>query len=133
MENVEQYLVKVWKKFPENCKIINFDDLRVYMYRMFGKELNELPPTSNTMKLHILRAFYATYSQINCFYNKDLFYIDPTKFGFIVKDDLLLPRRIEYLYHRLMSWCQTVPVGYVAENHVAVFQWVFLVAHFANV
>lgn len=60
----EEFLVKIMRK-GSDCKTA--DDLRLRSYHHATCALiEELPPTSNSMKLHILRAYYVVYTQINC-------------------------------------------------------------------
>ena len=53
----------------------------------------DLPPTSNSIKLHILRAFYATYEQINLL-NAECLKLDPLQFGYVLEDEYLIPKKV---------------------------------------
>ena len=63
IRNGEQYLIKVLKKTRQS---LTFDDLRYWIYH-YGSQflITELPPTSASIHLHILRSFIATHKQIN--------------------------------------------------------------------
>ena len=88
----EQFLVNIVKKGTE-CS--TFDELRVWSYYHAKCALIEnLPPTSKTIRLHILRSFYIVFMQTNCL---DLKYLDPTLFGWKEDSDLLLPDRVQIL------------------------------------
>ena len=93
IEMAEQYLVKVFKR-STNCK--NFDELRIFSYHLKCALIDDLPPTSNTIKLHILRAYYIVYCHINCL-EITVTSIDPKLFGFVEENDLLLPEKVEIL------------------------------------
>ena len=48
-----------------SCK--SFDKLRSYQYHYStNNAIRELPPTSASINLHILRAFYLTHIQLSC-------------------------------------------------------------------
>lgn len=64
-----------------------FDDL--HYHRKFF--LSELPPTSESMRLHILRAFYITHIQINII--KDTQGLNPTNFRYEKDSDNLVPEK----------------------------------------
>ena len=52
--------------------------------------IEELPPTSKSIRLYILRSIYVVYTQINCL-NKYARQLNPTEYGWNQEDDLLLP------------------------------------------
>ena len=58
--------------------------------------IEDLPPTSNTIKLHILRTYYVVYSQITCL-NPTAYKLQATNFGFVEQDDLLMPTKVDTL------------------------------------
>lgn len=93
---VEEYLTKIWSRGATNCK--SFDELRMYYYAKYATcaDLEKLPPTSNTIRLHILRAYYVVYIQTHCLLNPDNL-LDPLNFGFKNDGDLLVPNKIESL------------------------------------
>lgn len=96
MESAEKYLVQVYKK---NSVCTNFDELRYHTYH-FGRtavSLLDLPPSSQSIALHILRAYYATYQQVNIL-EVNILKLDPTQFGYVLEDNNLLPRKILTLY-----------------------------------
>ena len=55
----------------------------------------DLPPTSHAARGHILRAFYATYTQKNCLENASL---DPLRYGFQRQEGTLEAKA----FHRLL-------------------------------
>ena len=93
IRNSEEYLVKVKKK---NSKFYSFDMLRYKTYNDYDL-ISDLPPTSATMHLHILRAFYVTYQQINLL-NQQRELFDTELFGYCIKDDHLVAKRISVFY-----------------------------------
>ena len=85
----EMYLVKIfWAKSLSK----NFDHLR-YSFYHHGKisTIGNLPPSSASIKLHILRAFFITYTQIHCI-NRDFKTLDPIMFGYDIKERYLIPK-----------------------------------------
>ena len=93
-ENVraaEEFLIQVIKK-DSHCK--TFDQLRLSIYKQQqSKTLQELPPSSDSVKDHILRAYFICYQQIHCF-DQNSEQLDPLYFGFIKEDGLLIPKKI---------------------------------------
>ena len=76
--NAEKYLVQVLSRGNPSIETLN--DLRYQMYHQRKTvTILDLPPTSHAARGHILRAFYATYTQKNCLENASL---DPLKYGF---------------------------------------------------
>lgn len=66
LNNAEEYLCLVVSK-TANKK--TFDELRCWSYCWVLTKnclVENLPPTSNSIKLHILRAFYVVNTQLNC-------------------------------------------------------------------
>ena len=89
MASCEEYLVQVLKK---NTKCTTMDQLRDYMYHHSkGISLEQLPPTSHMIQQHILRAYYATYQMVNLFHPQRSTLLDPTAFGFMATDEILMP------------------------------------------
>lgn len=64
LENVEKYLIQVIKK-KSDC-LISFDKLRYRQYLAKPELIEKLPPTSNSIKLQILRAFFIVHTQTKC-------------------------------------------------------------------
>ena len=88
---VEQYLVNVLKSGTV-CQTM--DQLRYYLYHHSKKTIVDLPPTSRSLKGHILRAFYGMYLQLHCLDNVEL---SPCEFGLCQDDGALLPDRQQAL------------------------------------
>ena len=63
----EKYLIK--EVSLEGCPSGTFDELRHWSFRARVLNFADLPPTSESMNFHILRAFYVTYRQINSLEN----------------------------------------------------------------
>lgn len=84
----EEYLTQVLKKGTW-CRTI--DQLRSYIYH-HGKRVcfDQHPPTSYAMRVHILRAFYAT-NQIVSLLSPSPILLDPTHYGFAEVHELLMP------------------------------------------
>lgn len=58
----ENYLVKLLKK---SCSCQNFNELRYWEYHHGSSfSIQNLPATSASIRLHILRAWYITYKQL---------------------------------------------------------------------
>ena len=95
VDNAEAYLVKVLKK-NSACK--TFDEFRVWTYYKPGSTsaIEDLPPTSNSIRLHILRAFFIVYSHINCL-NPDTLQLNPLVFGFEEEGEFLMPAKVKAL------------------------------------
>lgn len=60
----------------------------------------DLPPTTNLIKYHILRAYYLTHQKITIFNANNLDKLDPHMFGYIAdgKSDKLIPQKVDILY-----------------------------------
>ena len=68
----EEYLVKV---LSLTTSFKTMDELRFYKFHHSkNMKIVDLPPTSFSLKGHLLRAFYATYMTINCLSDP---YLDP--------------------------------------------------------
>ncbi|KAL4238796.1 hypothetical protein ACF0H5_003503 [Mactra antiquata] len=85
----ERYLVKVCKP-SSSCETM--DELRYSMYRC-SKSINlkDLPPTSASIKNHILRCLYVSFKQMNCLKQLN---INPTDFGYEETGGLISPCRV---------------------------------------
>lgn len=91
INNAETYLVKV---FSPKSNLITFDKLRYEKYCLGNyNTIIDLPPTTQTIKFHILRAFFATYNQIHCL-DDILEKLDPTEYGYVISENCLLPKRV---------------------------------------
>lgn len=88
---VEEFLVNVYKS-GTSCRTM--DELRYYLYHHSKKTILELPPTSRSVRGHVLRAFFGTYLQLHCVSNPQL---DPRHFGFIEEDGNLQPDQLQVL------------------------------------
>ena len=94
-ETAEEYLVNVFHKSTK-CK--NFNELRyqIYHWSTAKCDLEKLPPTSASTALHIYRAYYVTYQQVNCL-NPNAETLDPLQYGYSMVDNVLLPQKIYIL------------------------------------
>lgn len=70
-----------------------FDKLRVWVHKYEGVSVDELPPTSSSIKLNILRARYVTYMYIKCLENEAP-KLDPLRFGYAENNGLLTPKSV---------------------------------------
>lgn len=84
----EKFLVQVLKR-ESDCSTM--DQLRLWMYYWGGKQdLVDLPPTSRSVREHILRSLFCTYNQIMCL--EPLINLYPTLYGYTNTGDWLLPK-----------------------------------------
>ena len=83
-------LVNVYKSGTP-CKTL---ELRYYLFHHSKKTILSLPPTSHSIKEHILRAFYRMYMQLHCL---EKVYLDPRNFGYNTADGILEPERHQIL------------------------------------
>lgn len=92
MLSAEEYLIQVLR--PGNPSK-TFDELRYWMYH-HGKtfSVTELPPTSESIRLHILRAFFIVYNQNNCLEEKTTS-LDPLLFGYKMENDGLILKSVD--------------------------------------
>ena len=88
---VEEFLVNVYKSSRHSQSM---DELRYHLYHHSKKTILDLPPTSRSIKGHILRAFYGTYLQLHCLDSPQL---DPQSFGFSQVDGIMQPDRLQVL------------------------------------
>jgi hypothetical protein len=84
---VEEFLVNIYKSSSQSKSM---DELRHYS----KKTILDLPPTSRSIKGHILRAFHGTYLQLHCLDSPQL---DPQSFGFSQVDGIMEPDRLQVL------------------------------------
>ena len=85
----EKYLVKVIS--PKSyCE--TFDDLRHEIYKTKEKALNELPPTSSTIRGHLLRSHYFVHLFSNILGSCSKI-IEPANYGWIIENELLVPTK----------------------------------------
>ncbi|KAH0535051.1 hypothetical protein KQX54_012626 [Cotesia glomerata] len=94
VKKADEYLVKILNKGSQ-CQ--TFDKLCNYVYYHSPKFLiSDLPPTSESIQLHILRAYYMTYQYMHCVKNKES--LDPCKFGFYAEENYLYPCSTNHLW-----------------------------------
>uniref|UniRef100_A0ABD2X1Z4 NYN domain-containing protein n=1 Tax=Trichogramma kaykai TaxID=54128 RepID=A0ABD2X1Z4_9HYME len=95
VECAEEYLVRV---LTSSLRYKTFDQLRYHEYKYSICSLVEdLPPTSNSIKLHILRALYIVYEQTHIFEN-NFGELNPIDFGWDEEDDMLIPKKSHLLF-----------------------------------
>ena len=84
-------------KPSKNYNFEKLNDFRIWCYK-FGSNpsIDALPPTSNSIRLHILRAFYIIYLQTNCL-NLTAIRLNPLHFGYEKENELLLPAKVKIL------------------------------------
>ena len=84
----EMYLTQVLK-YGTKCKTMN--ELRSWAYHhKKSLTLEQLPPTSYSIRDHILRSIYATHNMVSILDNQRVV-LDPRNYGFCEENDLLLP------------------------------------------
>lgn len=92
--SAEKYLVQFLKR-GSHC--ITMDQLRLWMYYWNNKKnLEDLPPTSRSVREHILRSLFCTYNQIMCLESQTN--LDSTLFGYKSTEGCLLPTTGVILY-----------------------------------
>lgn len=79
---VEEFLLKCFKP---GVTVKTFDEARVWLFKKM-KSFTDLPPTSDSIKLHIKRCHWTTYMWKNAC-NKAVLYKDPTDYGWEVDDN----------------------------------------------
>lgn len=85
----EKYLVQTLKQGSE-CSTMN--EYRSFMHHhRKGITLADLPPTSSSIKQHILRAFYVTYL-MRTIVDKDAYELNPIEYGYELSEDVLVPK-----------------------------------------
>ena len=101
-DEVEKYLVRVWKP---NTKCESFDELRYSEYKR-SIPLSELPPTSHSIRGHILRAFYLVRRCI-CLLDNVYPKMEPCNFGWQNVDDVLRPSKfLKFLPEDILLVCR---------------------------
>ena len=94
VKKAEEFLVKVKRK---NSDCTTFNQLRAWFYTHADRfSVEDLPATSSSIQLHILRAFYIVYTHTHCL-DRDAFKLDPLLFGYEEQDDLLMPAKVKIL------------------------------------
>ena len=95
IDKAEKYLLAM--AFPGyECE--NFNELRYSVYYKKLCDYSDLPPTTDSIRLHILRAYYATHQQISLL-EKNRRILDPLKYGYCYDDDdILMPKRNYILF-----------------------------------
>ena len=86
---VEKYLVRVIN-LKSNCE--TFDDLKYEIYKTKEKALNELPPTSSTIRGHFLRRHYFVYLCSNLLDSCSKI-LNSANYGWIIENGLLVPTK----------------------------------------
>ena len=97
MYQAEKYLVRVLDR-NTNCE--TFDSLRYKMYTQKMCAISELPCSSRSVELHILRAFFATYNLKNIL-SPTALVLDLNFFGYNVEKDKSMqisPRKNNDIY-----------------------------------
>ena len=90
-EKSEEYLTHVFK-LGTKCK--SMDELRNWMFHHTkSATLTQLPPTSHSIRVHMLQAFYATHFMVNLLHEHPN-ELDPKQFGYEMEDDLLMPTNL---------------------------------------
>ena len=97
--NAEKFLLNC---ITSNCKFNYFDELRYHIYhtKTFQLDLEKLPPTSSSIKLHIKRAYLQTYMWLHAPFIENIA-ISRVEYGYIenseehiipiVVSDVLIP------------------------------------------
>ena len=85
----EKYLIEILSS-SSNCS--SFNELRYHMYTEKGKALNELPPTSLEIQMHLKRCCYVICQNMNllCY---EQFILDQSSFGWKIIDGVSLPQK----------------------------------------
>lgn len=92
----ENFLVTVLKKRDVECT--TFDEYRVWSYKFRNNiALDELPPISNSIRLHIILAFFIVYTHTHCL-NSNASKLDPLSFTYETDEDLLKPQKVKDLF-----------------------------------
>lgn len=85
----EAYLTQVLKK---GTQMKTMNQLRNYKYHHAKRSgLDDLPPTSYAIGLHIKRAYFATHQMVSLLSSCEP--LDPREFGFEIIDNLLVPSK----------------------------------------
>ncbi|KAJ8667307.1 hypothetical protein QAD02_008969 [Eretmocerus hayati] len=90
----EEYLMNIFQK---SSICTSFAELRLWTYYHAKESLIEdLPPTSKSIRLHILRTFYIVYTQTQCL-NSNARKLNPLKFGYTKVDNFIMPEKVKIL------------------------------------
>ena len=90
LARAEEYLVKVLKR-ATTCK--TFTELRKEIYHHSKNSImQQLPPTTIPLQQHLLRAHLATFQMVHLLDHSEAL-PNPTEFGYIDEDGLLLPSK----------------------------------------
>ena len=87
----EEFLVNVYK-LGTSCKTMG--ELRYHLFHCSKKTTLDLPPTSQSIKGNILRAFYGTYLQLHCL---EKVHLDSQNFDYSLADGILQPNQNQIL------------------------------------
>ena len=85
----EKFLVRV---LDSRSTCSSFDSLRYKWYHLKLTSVRDLPCSSESIKLHILRAFYVTFNQKNILRHPPIF------FGYNVMDDQFILQKNHNIY-----------------------------------
>jgi hypothetical protein len=100
-EEVEKYLVKVWKP---SSKCDTFDSLRLFENKRYVR-ISELLPTFHSIKGHILRALYRIRRSV-CLLDTVNPIMNPCDFGWEIISDVLRPKKfLNFLPSELFCMC----------------------------
>ena len=87
--HLNDYLTQVLKK---GTGMKTMDQLRNFKYHHAKRSsLDDLPPTSHAIRLHIRRAYFATHQMVSLLSSCEP--LDPKEFGFEIIGNLLVPRK----------------------------------------
>ncbi|KAG0710066.1 putative ATP-dependent RNA helicase DDX46 [Chionoecetes opilio] len=89
-EEEEETAEETHHKYEEELEINDFPQ------QASKKTILDLPPSSHSIKEHILRAFYRTYMQLHCL---EKVYLDPRNFGYSAAGGILEPERCQRALH----------------------------------
>lgn len=82
----------------KTCELATFDEFRLWSYnRGICTTVFELPPTSNSIRLHILRALFVTHQQINIL-NEEANKLKPEFFGYELENGYIVPKKVPLQY-----------------------------------
>ena len=90
----ELFLLKMIYK-GSSC--VSFDQVRYWYYCKKMCNFTELPPTSSSIRLHILRSHYVTNFQISLL-DEHYVPLNPLHYGYYEADNYLLPEKIKNLF-----------------------------------
>ena len=101
-------------KSVHRVKSISRLKIQFRVYSLYFLKKMDLPPTSASIQLYIRRAYYNTYTQLNCL-KKNCDILNPLNFGYVLDDVTLVPRKIndvvpptnEFVPNYLCKKCST--------------------------